>query len=43
MSESDQIDYDRRAEVRELREKGYTPDEIAALLSEDKWDGFSSI
>jgi hypothetical protein len=33
---------DRRAEVEELREAGYSPAEIAALLSEDKWDGFSS-
>jgi len=40
MSDSD--DADRRAEVAELRDKGYSPDEIRALLSDDKWAGYSS-
>jgi len=30
---------DRRREVAALRERGYSPEEIAALLSDDKWLG----
>jgi len=42
MSDSDEQGKDRRREVERLRAQGYSPEEIAALLSEDKWDGYSS-
>tara|TARA_B110000037_G_C16813762_1_gene380794 strand:- start:92 stop:238 length:147 start_codon:yes stop_codon:yes gene_type:complete len=34
---------DRRKEVNELKKAGYTPKEIDALLSTERWSGFGSI
>jgi len=34
---------DRREEVAEMIAEGYSPDEIASILSTDSWMGYSSL
>lgn len=38
----EEVRADRREEVERMRDEGYSPAEIAALLSTDRWAGYSS-
>ena len=41
--DSEETRADRRSEVELMRQEGYSSSEIAAMLSTDKWSGYSSM